>query len=181
MTRASQLRRAMRSRKLVRITRPLERGWVHGYVLAVGRQWFVLAVVTDQVRFDGCRAFRLRDVRTLREDPYAPFVASALRKRRVKRPRKPKVSIRSLRELLSSAGRSFPLVTIHREILEKGACHIGRIVSVTHARVSFLRIGPDAVWDRAPTNYALKDITCVEVGGDYEDALHIVGGAPSAH
>jgi hypothetical protein len=85
---ASQLRSAMRARYLVRFTRTVEQGWVNGYVLDVGPEFFLLALVNDQIRFDGFQALRLRDVRGLRENPYATFVESALKARRAGRPRK---------------------------------------------------------------------------------------------
>jgi len=46
--------------------------------------------------------------------------------------------------------------------------------------LSLQEIGPDAVWDEASTQYTLKQITRVDFGGDYEDALHLVGGSPAA-
>jgi len=44
--------------------------------------------------------------------------------------------------------------------------------------VSLLEIGPDAVWDDKPETYRLSEITRVDFGGDYEGALHLVGGSP---
>jgi hypothetical protein len=55
---------------------------------------------------------------------------------------------------------------------------IGRVVSVAAGKLSLLEIGPSAVWDETPTQYSLKQITRVDFGGAYEDALHIVGGNP---
>lgn len=168
----------MRTRRLVRFTRPFEQGSVNGYVLDVGREFFVIALVSDHIRFDGFQALRVRDVRGLSDNPFAVFVESALKKRREHRPRKPMVNVRSLRELLLSAGRAFPLITIHREKVDASVCHVGRLVGVAKGRASILEIGPGASWDEAPTAYALKQITRVDFGGDYEDALHIVGGDP---
>jgi hypothetical protein len=79
------LRTLMRARHLVRFTRPFERGFVDGYVLDVGSQLFLVAVVSGQMRFDGFQAFRIRDVRDLQEHPFAAFWESALRKRRERR------------------------------------------------------------------------------------------------
>lgn len=41
-----------------------------------------------------------------------------------------------------------------------------------------LEINPDASWDEAPTQYKLKEITEIEFGGGYEEALFLVGGNP---
>jgi len=180
MTRTSHLRSAMRSGTFVRFNRPFEEGPVHGYVVEVGPEFFLLALVSDHIRFNGFQAFRTIDVRNLRPDPFATFVESALKRRRESKPRKPKVSVGSLRALLLSASRAFPLVAIHREKLDADICQIGRVVGVAAGKLSLLEIGPDAVWHAAPTRYALKQVTRVDFGGEYEDALHIVGGDPTA-
>jgi hypothetical protein len=86
----------------------------------------------------------------------------------------------SVQNLLLSAGRSFPLVTIHREQIEPDACWIGRVKGIKRGRVSLLEINPDARWDAHPTAYRLSEITRVNFGGDYENALHLVGGEPVA-
>jgi hypothetical protein len=180
VTPATQLRSAMRSRELLRFERPFEAGFVTGYVVDVGPEFFLTAIVCDHIRFNGFQAFRLVDVRGLKVAPFASFIGAALRKRRELKPRKPKVSVRTLRALLLSGAKSFPLTTIHREKVDADICHIGRVVRVANGKVSVLEIGPDAVWDEAPTEYALKQITRVDFGGDYEDALHVVGGEPTA-
>jgi len=170
----------MRNRSLVRFRRPFENGVVDGYVVAVGRDLFLIALISDQIRFNGFQAFRVVDVRDLRSHPFATFMESALKKRHEPKPRKPKVSVRSLRALLLSATKLFPLVTIHRERVDADVCHIGRLVSVGEKTLAILEIGPGAVWDKFPTRYALTQVTRVDFGGDYEDALHMVGGDPPA-
>jgi hypothetical protein len=44
--------------------------------------------------------------------------------------------------------------------------------------VSLLEIGPDAKWEDKPKEYRVTEITRVNFGGDYENALHLVGGVP---
>ena len=51
------------------------------------------------------------------------------------------------------------------------------MVAVARGELSLLEIRPDATWEDTPTDYRLSQITRVNFGGDYEDALHIV----SAH
>lgn len=120
----------------------------------------------------------MTDVSNIRADEYAQFVESALRKRGEIIPAKPPVALTSIEKLLESANRAFPLLTIHREEINPNVCHIGRVVGVGNGKVSLLEIGPDAKWDKQPTNYQLIEITRVNFGGDYEGALHLVGGAP---
>jgi hypothetical protein len=175
---ASQLTKFMRNRQFVRFTRRFEQGSVRGYVLDVGPRFFLLASQGDEIRFDGFSCFRLGDVNGLRPDPYAAFAEAALKRLRVPMPKKPKVSVVSIGELLLSASKAFPLLTIHRETVDPDVCWIGKIKEVQRGQVSLLEIGPDAKWDREPTAYRMNEITSVEFGGEYERALHLVGGNP---
>jgi hypothetical protein len=168
----------MSKRQLVRFDRRFEDSSVHGYVLDVGPKFFLLAVVSDRIWFDGFECFRIGDVRSLRPDPYAQFVESALKKRRVLMPHKPRVSVASIGELLLSASRQFPLVTIHREKIDREVCWIGRVLGVERGRVSLLGITPNATWEDELESYRVGEITRVGFGGDYETALHLVGGNP---
>ena len=174
--RSRQLQRARQARRLVRFSRRFEDSVVRGYVLDVGPRFFLLALVSDGIWFDGFECFRIGDVRDLRSDPYGRFAEAALKRRREPFPRTPRVRLSSVEELLLSAGRVFPLVTIHREQVDPRVCWIGRVVRIDDGRVFLLEIKPDATWDKKPTAYRLSEITRVNFGGDYEEALALVGG-----
>jgi hypothetical protein len=166
----------MRKRQFVRFERRFEDSPVRGYVLDVGSKFFLLALVSDRIWFDGFECFRVSDVRDFRPDPYARFTESALRKRGERMPKKPPISVASIGELLLSAGLEYPLVTVHREQVNPDVCWIGRILSIERGRVSLLEITPDATWEDKPDSYRLSEITRVSFGGDYETALHLVSG-----
>jgi len=168
----------MRNQRLVRLSRRFEDSAVRGYVLDIGPQFFLLALVSDRIWFDGFECFRISDIKRVKPDPYAPFAEAALRKRGERRPKKPGVSVTNVEELLLSASQAFPLVTIHRENIEPDAGWIGRVVGVHRRRVSLREIDPQATWEDATTEYRLSEITRVNFGGDYENALHLVGGNP---
>lgn len=174
----SQLMLALRNKILVRFASALDRGTINGYVLDIGPQFFLLALVTDGIRFNGFQCYRLSDVRKLQvPDRYARFHEAVLKKRRERFPQKPPVVVSTLAELLLTANRAFPLVTIHREKVDRGACWIGRVVEVGKGRVTLLEIGPGATWDHELESYRLSEITRVDFGGDYEDALHLIGAS----
>jgi hypothetical protein len=177
--RRSQLVAASRKKVLVKFTRPFEEGPITGYVMDVGPEFFLVSLVDDGIRFNRFQCFRLSDVRSL-EIPakYSRFSETALRKRGEHLPKKPRVVLGSLPKLLSSANGAFPLLTIHREKSDPDVCHIGRVVELSNQSVSLLEIGPDASWDEKPETYRLSEITRVDFGGDYEEALHLVGGVP---
>ena len=180
-TRSTKLAAALRDKTLVKFTRPFEEGSVNGYIVDLGPRWILLALVGDGIRYNGFQCFRLADIRELQvPDPYAAFVEAALKKRGQRMPKKPRVAVASIDELLLSANRSYPLVTIHREKVDPDVCYIGRVVQVEDGHVSLLEINPDATWETQPKQYRLRDITRVDFGGAYEDALHLVGGHPAA-
>ena len=173
----SQLKYALRKKLLVRLASALDRGTVKGYVLAVGQQFFLIALVTDGIRPNGFQCYRLSDIRRLQvPDKHAQFHEAVLKKRGIRFPKKPAVIVNSLKELLITANRAFPLVTIHREKVDAGACWIGRVVDLSKSHVTLLEIGPDAVWDSQLESYRISEITRVDFGGDYESALQLIGG-----
>ena len=175
-----QLEDALRTRRFIRFDRKFEDSSIRGYVLDIGPRFFLLALVSDRLWFDGFECFRIRDVRNVRPDPYGDFAEAALRLRGEKKPRKPPISLASIQELLLTAGRQFPLVTIHREEMDPEVCWIGHVLSVDDRHVSLLGITPSAQWDQEPESFRLSEITHVNFGADYEDALHLVGGDPPA-
>jgi hypothetical protein len=162
----------------VRFASHYEPGTFNGYVLDIGPQFFLFALVSDGLRFNGFHCFRLSDVRRLQApDKYARFHEAVLEKRGERIPRKPFVNVSSLAKLLLTANRAFPLLTIHRERIDASVCWIGRVVDLRDGRVTLLEISPDATWDDELGSYRLNEITRVDFGGDYEDALHLIGGS----
>jgi hypothetical protein len=177
-SRASKLVAAMNNREFVRIHRKFEDSPIRGYVLGVGAKFFLLLLVSDRIRFDGFECFRIADVVHVQADPYVDFVEAALKKRGLRRPRKPRIDLESAERILLSARKAFPLITIHLEKREPDVCYIGRVFGVGGDRVSLLGIDPHAKWDEEPEKYPLDQITRINFGGDYETALHVVGGDP---
>ncbi len=120
----------------------------------------------------------MSDVRDLAIAPHASFVQAALRRRGERLRKTPRVRLDNIDTILLSANRAFPLVTIHRERVDPHVCWIGRVLGIANGRVSILEIGADARWDTEPSEYRLSEITRVNFGNDYENALHLVGGDP---
>jgi hypothetical protein len=169
---------AMQNRQFVRLIRRFEPWPVRGYVMDVGPKFFLLCLVSDRLRYDGFECFRVSDVKSLKPDPYAGFAETALRLRKERRPRKPKVSLIGKTELLQSAGQVFPVVTIHREKVRADVCYIGKVMAVTADRLNLLLVDPSAKWDEETTDFPLRGISRVSFGGDYEVALCLVAGKP---
>lgn len=175
----AMLKQARIGKRIVRFWNPFDLGSTTGYVLDVGPQFFLLALIDENIRFNGFQCLRIGDVRRLKLPfPYEWFITVALRKRKETFPAKPDVDLRDTSSLIHSASDIFPLITIHRERKKPDSCWIGKVVSITEEHVTLQEIGPDAVWQEKPSKYPLREITRVDFGGGYEDALHLVGGFP---
>ena len=177
---SKHLEQSIADARLVRLKRRVEDFPLRGYVLATGSDHVLVAVVSDRIRYDGFTCLRRVDLKSVKDDPYADFAEEALRRRGAQRPPTPALSLESTRTILESASILFPLVTIHREKADPDVCHIGKVVATNRSRVKLLEIDPHAHWHETATSIALKGITRIDFGGDYEDALSLVGGAAVA-
>ena len=178
MTNTVRLRKAMRARQLVRFSRRYDKSNIHGYVLTVGPDFFLLLLVDDTIRFNGFECFRINNIYALQTDPYSSFAESALKMRKLKRPKAPRINVQSIEMLLESAAKAFSLVMIYTERTDPDICFIGRIIGTDKTHVVLLEIRPGATWETQPTRFKLRSITRVSFGGGYEDALFIVAGEP---
>jgi hypothetical protein len=169
---------AQAEQSIVRITRgAFEAQGELGYVEAIGEDLLLLAVISDDIWLNGFALVRIGDISEL-EAPHehADFVEEALRIREESSPSSSAISLEDIGSAIRTAGRLFPLVVIHREEVEPETCRIGRVQKVTKDSVTLLEIGPDAEWEEEPSNLPLEDITRVDFGGGYEEALALVGG-----
>ncbi len=172
-----RLRRACRERDVVSFTRPFETGSVLGYVCDVGPDLFTVALL-ESMRFNGFQVFRIRDVRNLLvPHRHAPFVEEWLRLSRQRVPSRRGVRATGVGALLKAASRAFRLVTVHREKADPDVCHIGQVIAVDKKSVTLREIDPDAHWDAQPCCYRLAEITRLDFGGGYEEALASVAEA----
>lgn len=173
------LRRFLRRKALVRLRSTFgQRHELIAYVAGVGPQLSLLLDVNDDIRFDGFRVVRNRDIRNLRLEPNANFVETVLRRRRDRRPPVPRIQLHGLSDAIRSAGRCFPLVTLLRERVDPNICHIGAVVEVGKQRVTLREISTSGRWESGLDSYALREITSLEFGGAYEEALALAGGPP---
>lgn len=182
MTRVSKthaaLLYAMKHRLLVRIERRFDPRRFECYVLTLGDEWFLIAYVDDDIRYNGFEVLRIRDVRHTEPAPNAGFVEAALKRRGLKKPRTPRVRVGSIEEIVRTASRIAPLIVIHQEQRRPDECYIGRMLEIRAGRLVLREIGTNANWSSISTRYLLSAITRVDFGGGYEDALYLVGGEP---
>jgi hypothetical protein len=81
--------------------------------------------------------------------------------------------------LIADAAELAPLVTLHIEKEDPNVCFIGRPVRFGRRSVRLLEISPEADWADRPTKWRFDDLTRIEFGGRYEEALMLIGGLPA--
>ncbi len=129
-------------------------------------------VNTDRMELNGYSVIRNEDVRRWRLEPKT-FIERALKLKGVAPTPLDGVSLASWRNVLETAGRLFPLVTLRREKINPRVCYIGCVRSMTEKVVTLTKIDPDARWGDTK-RYRFSDLTKVDFGGGYEDALAMV-------
>jgi len=156
--------------------KPIGRVPLRGFVI----EWkadLTLVQIFDNELFvlDGYAVFRNCDVKRWRCIRADEFLARAAKLKRLRLSAPIGVTIDSMSAALSSAGKSFPLITIHQERINKEVCFVGKYLGTTQRALRILSINPEAQWE-AEDVYRPKDITLLEFGGTYEILLNRMAG-----
>jgi hypothetical protein len=150
---------------------------IEGFVVDLAGDWVVLHVVYD-VGLNGWSVVRLDTVRTVEREPANSFLPRALAQFG-EEPAPVLVDLTSPVDIIRSLAATFPLLTLLAEIDDPRAAAVGRPTRTGKKKVDLLEITPEGTWDgREPRRLRFADITRVDVGGRYEQALHELGGYP---
>ncbi|GAA5037750.1 hypothetical protein HNP84_003193 [Thermocatellispora tengchongensis] len=156
---------------------------IDAYVVGVGRKWALLHVVSGDMRLDGYAAVRLRHVERASS---AGWKGSAVAHRalglRGERPaRVPGLDLDTTAGLIGTMAAAFGLIGVYVEEADPGVCYVGVPRGITRGkRLRLQEIDSGAEWDRACTTTRLAEITRLDAGGGYLDALAAVGGPAPA-
>ncbi len=174
----TDLETARKRRRIVSIwRRRVDDHALRGVVMKVGSGIVLLHLLDEGIRLDGYSIIRLTDITKVEVPaPRSTFYHEALRIRgqRAQTPRA--IVLSDLGAAITSAGRRFPLVTVHPERKDKGICWIGKPLVIARGVLVLSYIDPGAVWD-GEQRCRLRDITKVDFGGAYETALAEVAKA----
>ena len=179
MTVKKDLSAAMSQKTLIRVEREeLEADYLDGYVLNLSNDLMLFQIVESLIIFNGYVVVRMCDITSIEMPaPNFEFVEQALKLRGEKIEKPLDINLSSMTTVFTSAGEKYPLVTIHLEEIDSEICHVGRVVSADEKSLTLIEIAPNAKWESDPTTYSVTDITQVDFGGKYEDALHLVSRA----
>ncbi|GAA0828821.1 MULTISPECIES: hypothetical protein [Marinomonas] len=169
-----ELEKARNRNNVVRIFREELDGpesWTDGFVVDANEEMVLLQLIDDSVHLNGYQILFLEDISDfVHPAPFNDFQKRvlALREEQVV---DPEVDLEDLAVLLIDISEEYGLVTLHREEVEVDSCEIGRVVRADAVTYELEEIGSDARWFDDTFEYDLYDITRIEFGGAYEEAL----------
>ncbi|REG86526.1 hypothetical protein [Marinomonas pollencensis] len=169
-----ELEKARNRNNVVRIFREELDGpdsWTDGFVVDANEEMVLLQLVDDSVHLNGYQILFLEDISDfVHPAPFNDFQKRvlAIREEQVV---DPEVDLEDLAVLLIDISEEYGLVTLHREEVEADSCEIGRVVRADAVTYELEEIGSDARWFDDTFEYDLYDITRIEFGGSYEEAL----------
>lgn len=149
---------------------------VTGVIVGIGARWLAMAIVANEFDWDGWALIPLRSVRSCRRresEPWGRFVNAVQKHRGTSIPLLPDLSLDDSAELIRSAAANFPVITVARDYARPGIVWIGVARVLDEQTVALRSVDPSGNWTDVPKLIDIADITRIDVGGDYEDALWI--------
>jgi len=172
-----ELEKAKTRNNLVRIFREGLDGtdsWYDGFVLEANEEMVLLQLIDDSIRLNGYQILFLEDISDfVHPSPFNDFQKRVLELRQ-ETIQLPRVELTELGQLLLDITEKYGLITLHREEQEADSCEIGRVLKIDDVSFELEEIGSDARWFDDTYEYDLYDITRIEFGGAYEEALLLV-------
>ena len=153
-----------------------EEGHVDGFLVGLGREWFALHVVSSSVHLDGFSCMRYADVTELHAPPpFGGLTDKVLVKRGEQVAGELSMKLDSVQALLESVPRKHRLVTVYLEEIDPDVCYVGEVLGFEDGNLVLRYINPAGVWSDDLDHYSLTDLTRVDFGGGYLEALEMVG------
>jgi len=173
----TSLAAALESESLVSVACSAKPDSAHnGFVVGLGAGWVLLHWLDPSIRLNGYIALPLDDVDEVTVLTADDSVAvPALELRGIGPVPVPQIALDELPSLLASIDRGYPLVTIHREWREPDVFVVGRVAQLGEDSFILRHVTAAGRWGDSG-GYRYDDVTRVDFGGDYEDALALVAG-----
>lgn len=154
----------------------IEESFLDGYLVGLGREWFALQLVNGSVHLDGFCCLRYADISELHvPPPYGDLARKVLAKRGERVSGRLSVDLDSAQALLGSVPREHRLVSLSLEEVDPDVCYVGEVLRFEDGDVVLRYINPAGIWSDDLDHYSLAELTRVDFGGGYLEALAIVG------
>ena len=148
---------------------------ITGYVVDLSSDFVLIHFKSNAITLDGYTIVRIQDITRVEDKPKrGEFYMEALKLRGYTPKRPAGINLNSAASILESVNKHYPLVTVHREGIINDECTVGRIEKLTDKTVILQWLTPSAQWDGYSPRYRLTNITKIDFGGLYEDALALV-------
>ena len=176
----AELQRALDERAPVRVHRDrIQPGVIHGYVVALSRDFCLIAEVGDAIRFDGHIAIAVADISALESDPAREFVDRALALRGETLPVPEHFRLDDWASIARSAAALAPLISVNMLEDDEGEIsYVGQIVDIEANAIVLRELDPNAAWYPDTGAYEFEAIGSIGFGSGYLEALWQVAGAP---
>jgi len=152
--------------------RPKRLGTIAGFVMNSSDELILLhRLEKDTFRLNGYCVVREKMVgryRVFDSPQYWQFRATKQLGLKPTQPRQ--ISLIALPASLRSIAKSYPLLTVHREKINPEGCYIGRLRNLNEETFTIEDLDSNAEWT-GPRRMKLNDVTRVDFGGGYENAL----------
>ena len=153
------------------------KGWLDGYVADFSEKLILIEVIGDHIRLDGWNILRKKDITTLEvPNPRYEFYEEALRLQGDRRGKLPRLQLDNVRTALETVNAASPLVVVHQELIDPDVCEIGRILEFNTRSFVMQTMGLHAEFHEEVDTFNYSDVTRIDFGGGYENALALVAG-----
>lgn len=154
---------------------------IEGFVVGVSKKWVAFQRLSDGMTFDGWVLLRLKDIQAVSTEPDPDsFEVKALKARGQWPPSMPELNLDDAVEVLRTAAGVATVVSVFDEFDLPDVCWIGSVALVNKSKLRLLEVNTRGGWARKTRAFTPDDITRVDVGGGYEEALLLVAGEPPA-
>lgn len=154
---------------------------LEGFVVGVGKKWVALQCLSDRVEFDGWQLLRVKDIQAVSVDPDPNcFEVKALKARSLWPPTAPELNLDDVVDVLSAVTAVAPMISVFDEFDRSDVCWIGAVRALDESKLRLLQVNTRGGWARKPRSFDPADVTRIDFGGGYEEALGLVAGLPPA-
>ena len=156
-------------------------GSVVGFIVSSSNHWLVLHRVDPDVWIlDGYVALPLKDLRGVwRYKKYSDYPLRVLRHFGIDKPISPEgLDPATAQSIIGSAMNLFGVLGIQEERTDPECAWYGLPLHFGDNKIRLLNINSIGVWEDGFTSHRISDITWIEFGTRYAEALAAIGGAP---
>lgn len=161
----------LEAHRLTRVWRDAyDAAYTDGLILALTNDWVVMHVVADGAYLDDVQMMRLRDISTV-IDGHNDYIERAVRGLARPVARVGLHNDATVRDLLLAAADLHPLIAFSLGDEGEEQLMVGRLVEAERHGVRLRFLAPDGTWADEVDRWGYEQISSIQVGGRYLDAL----------